>query len=213
MPGDRGPLALVIPAKSLDLAKSRLDAPAATRRAVALQLLRHSVRTALASEVVRSVSVVTADPLLAGVAAGLGARVVTEPIVGDLNRALRLGREQARRTIGAEAVGFLMADLPHLSAAALEATFHAYRQHRSTVFVPDIDGTGTTALIHSRRNRPTLHFGHASAAAHLGEGYVPVAHDQPDIRRDLDTVADATAAIGERPHAALAASTQAEPLY
>lgn len=186
-----GPLALTIPAKSLALAKSRLGMPAETRRTIALHLLEHTVHAALACASVGDLTVVTADAEIAVRARALGAVVIDEGTAGDLNRALRLGRERARSLPGIQAIGYLMADLPLVTDRDITAVFDDYRDAGAPVMVRDATGTGTTMLVHARDRCPPLRFGHRSASAHRQAGYIVVADHVSAIRADMDTQEDA----------------------
>jgi len=197
MPTMAGRLALIIPAKSLDLAKSRLGMPAEIRRTIALHLLDHTVRAALLCASVADIAVVTADPEIAAYSRALGAAVVDEGRAGNLNRALRLGRERARSLPGIEAIGYLMADLPLVTHGDITAVFDDYRHAGVPVIVRDAAGTGTTMLIHERNRRPPLHFGQRSASAHGRAGYVVVAEHVSAIRSDMDTMEDALMLLAE----------------
>ncbi|QXG76940.1 2-phospho-L-lactate guanylyltransferase [Modestobacter sp. L9-4] len=194
------PWSLVVPAKLLSRAKTRLapltarsgdDAPARHRELV-LAMLGDTVAAALASPAVAGVLVVTDDPGVGDLVRALGAR--TTPDVPDrgLNAALAHGAATARAA-GARAVAAMSSDLPALRAEELTAALAAVVGGRG--FVADADGTGTTLLC-AATGELDPRFGPGSAAAHAAGGAVPLAGDWPGLRRDVDTAADLDAAGG-----------------
>lgn len=193
-PADR--LAVVIPAKRLAEAKSRLQLPDPVRRDVARRLLSNTVAAAMGCRDVSSVTVVTSDPDLAAITIALGADVVPEPERAGLCAALDRGREHAlRATVGA--VGLLMADLPAVTADDLTVAHREFCSTRDPAMVRDLVGTGTTMVIHAPDEEPILHFGPDSAARHAAAGYRVIAEGLARLRHDLDTVADITAEVSE----------------
>jgi 2-phospho-L-lactate guanylyltransferase len=187
---------VVVPAKRLDVAKTRLrpltadrDDAGTAHRDLVLALLADTVAAAVASPVVGTVVVVTDDPAAADVVRALGALTVADEPDRGLNPALEHG---ARRAPGT-AVAALSSDLPALRpeelAAALEAAAGAARG-----FVPDAQGTGTT-LLTAVDTDLLPQFGPGSAEAHLTGGAVALAGPWPGLVRDVDTEADLRAAL------------------
>ncbi len=187
---------VVVPAKRLDVAKTRLrpltagrDDAAAAHRELVLALLADTVAAAIACPAVEAVVVVTDEPAAADVVRELGARTVPDEPDRGLNPAL----EHGARSVPGTAVAALSSDLPALRpgelAAALEAAAAVDRG-----FVVDAEGTGTTLLTAvGTQLRPR--FGAGSAAAHLAGGAVALAGPWPGLVRDVDTEADLTAAL------------------
>ncbi|WP_324273949.1 2-phospho-L-lactate guanylyltransferase [Blastococcus brunescens] len=193
----RAPWSVVVPAKRLDVAKTRLrpltaerhDAGAAHRELV-LALLADTVDAAIACSVVEAVVVVTDDPDATDVVRALGATTVADEPDRGLNPAL----EHGARTVPGPAVAALSSDLPALRpdelAAALDAAAGTAR-----AFVADAQGTGTTLLTAVGTDlRPR--FGPGSAEAHRTGGAVALAGSWPGLVRDVDTEADLRAALG-----------------
>jgi 2-phospho-L-lactate/phosphoenolpyruvate guanylyltransferase len=187
---------VVVPAKRLDVAKTRLrpltadldDAEAAHRELV-LALLADTVAAAVACPAVGAVVVVTDEPAAADVAAGLGARTVADEPDRGLNPALEHGARSAPGTTVAALSSDLPALRPHELAAALGAATGLDR-----AFVADAQGTGTTLLTAVGADlRPA--FGAGSAEAHLSGGAVPLTGSWPGLLRDVDTEADLRAAL------------------
>lgn len=193
-PADR--LAIVIPAKRLAEAKSRLDLPDPVRREVAQHLLSNTVATAMGCRDVSSVTVVTSDPVLAAITIALGADVVPEPERAGLCATLDRGREHALRS-RVDAIGLLMADLPAITAEDLTAVHREFRDTGGPAMVRDLVGTGTTTVIHPSDQQPSLLFGPDSAARHAAVGYRLIAEGLTRLRHDLDTVADITDEVSE----------------
>jgi 2-phospho-L-lactate guanylyltransferase len=186
---------VVVPAKRLDAAKTRLrpltaalDDGDAVHRELVLALLADTVSAAAACAAVDEVLVVTDDPAAAELVARLGARTVAdEP--GGLNPALEHGARRARAT----AVAALSSDLPALRPDELAAALLAAGE-LSRAFVADVHGTGTTLLTAVGTGlRP--HFGVASARAHRATGALPLHGGWPGLVHDVDTPADLRAAL------------------
>ncbi|MCW2847053.1 MAG: 2-phospho-L-lactate guanylyltransferase [Marmoricola sp.] len=179
-----------IPAKALSHAKSRLGLADAERRLVAKRLLHTTARTALGSDWVRSVLVVTADLELADIATAAGARVVPETAPGGLNAAVDLVRQAARFASPHGWVLTLVADLPYLTSAELDVLVVEALTAKRPVMVPDAQGVGTTCLLHpSDRPGPAL-FGPGSAHRHREAGYIPAGLSLVGLREDLDAAED-----------------------
>jgi len=186
--------AVVVPAKRLALAKTRLrpvtaDLGRAGHDELVLALLADTVAAAIACPVVGSVLVVTDDPAAGGVVRKLGAHVVPDAPDRGLNPALEHGASVA----GADALAALSSDLPALRPAELEAALRA-AESDTRCFVADAHGTGTTLL--TALGAPLdPRFGVESAAAHRASGAEALAGHWPGLLRDVDTGADLDAAI------------------
>jgi 2-phospho-L-lactate guanylyltransferase len=188
---------VVVPAKRLDVAKTRLrpltaerDDARAAHRELVLALLADTVAAAVACPVVGTVLVVTDEPAAADVVRALGAGTVADEPDSGLNAAL----EHGARSAPGPAVAALSSDLPALRpeelAAALDAATGASR-----AFVADAQGTGTT-LLTAVGTDLLPRFGPGSAEAHLSGGAVALAGGWPGLVRDVDTEADLRAALG-----------------
>jgi 2-phospho-L-lactate/phosphoenolpyruvate guanylyltransferase len=187
---------VVVPAKRLDVAKTRLrpltagrdDAEAAHRELV-LALLADTVAAAIACPAVGTVVVVTDEPAAADVVRGLGARTVPDEPDRGLNPAL----EHGARSAPGSAVAALSSDLPSLRPGELGAALEA-ASGPARGFVADAQGTGTTLLTAVGTDlRPA--FGPGSAEAHLAGGAVALTGPWPGLVRDVDTEADLRAAL------------------
>jgi 2-phospho-L-lactate guanylyltransferase len=162
--------ALVVPVKTLTLAKSRLTGFADdVRRDLASAFALDALAAALACPAVASVAVVTGEPDLA------------------LNRAL----SAAVRTQPAGPVAAMLGDLPCLVPGDLEQALASVQDNG---FVADSGGTGTTLVAVHDATSFTPHFGVGSRAAHLAAGLTEVTLAVPTLRRDVDTAEDLAAA-------------------
>jgi 2-phospho-L-lactate guanylyltransferase len=187
---------VVVPAKRLALAKTRLrpltadrdDAEAAHRELV-LALLADTVAAAVACPAVATVVVVTDDPAASAVVRELGARTVADEPDRGLNPAL----EHGARTAPGTAVAALSSDLPALRPEELTAALGAAAGW-PRAFVADAQGTGTT-LLTAMDTELLPRFGPGSAEAHLAGGAAALSGTWPGLRRDVDTEADLRAAL------------------
>ncbi|WP_273491568.1 2-phospho-L-lactate guanylyltransferase [Gordonia otitidis] len=149
---------------------------------------------------VGDVVVVTPDDRVRATAYGLAAQVVSESTdgTGGLNAAYALGASTARR-LWPERRWILMiqADLPAAEPQSLRQIVSAAAAQGESM-VTDRAGTGTSLLLRRASNSDAPCFGPDSAAAHRAAGIAeldPDHHLWPDIRTDVDTVSDLTAAI------------------
>lgn len=180
------PWTIVLPVKQLGAAKSRLEVPDPDVRAeLALAFALDTLAAVRASPLVAAVVVVSGEPRLREVA---GPGLVDDP-GGGLVPALLAGLAAA----GAGPVGLLLADLPGLRPAELDAALAAAGEH-ARAMVADADGTGTTLLTALRAADLDPRFGPGSRAAHEAAGHV-VLDAGPGLRRDVDTTADLAAVV------------------
>ena len=196
---------VVVPAKRLDVAKTRLRPVTAAVRGtpvahgeLVLGMLADTVEAALGCTAVDAVLVVTDDPAIDRLARRLGAVTASDEPAEGLNPALVHG---AARTVGP--VAALSSDLPalrpdELGAALAAAGAAAVRRPRA--FVPDASGRGTT-LLTAVGVLLDPHFGADSAAAHAAGGALRLRGNWPGLRQDVDTGEDlrAAAALGPGP--------------
>jgi 2-phospho-L-lactate/phosphoenolpyruvate guanylyltransferase len=180
---------VLIPAKSLPEAKSRLIGatadPAAHARLV-LAIRADTVAAAQAAESVARVVIVTDRPTAAG------AHPVVVQSRPGLNAALREGEAYAARHWPADGVAALVGDLPALRPAELADALALAAGH-ARAYVPDAPGTGTTLLtaLAGQKLRPA--FGPGSAAGHARAATALTAG--PGLRSDVDTADDLRAAV------------------
>ena len=201
---------LIIAVKRLVAAKSRLAAlfePEARERVV-LAMLIDTITAARDVAAVRSVTVVTPDPLASRAARDLGAAVVADPTGPDhpdpLNNAILAACGPVSKTTSNIIV--LQGDLPALQPGELsEALISAALYQRS--FVPDRQGTGTAALF-AFGVPLDPRFGTDSASRHRDSGAVELVGIWPGLRCDIDTPDDLAAAQALGVGAATAAAVR-----
>ncbi|MFC4949901.1 2-phospho-L-lactate guanylyltransferase [Pseudonocardia sp. GCM10023141] len=206
------PVDLVVPVKTLDVAKSRLRGaadggvgePGAHAR-LALALAHDTVAAVLAAESVRRLLVVCSDPVVAAELAALGVDVVPDGPVPGLNEAYAHGAAVLRARDGQATVGALQADLPALRPDELDAAIAEAVAGFGTApraFCADADRTGTTFLLAAAGVDLDPRFGTDSARRHEASGARRLSGDWPGLRRDVDTSDDLRDAgeIGLGPH-------------
>ena len=188
--------AVVVPVKPVRHAKSRLaplgDQP---RRSLVAAFASDTVSAALACASVGAVLVVTDDHVLAGALRDLGAHVVPDALVDDLNGSLVQGAAEAHRRWPDLRPVALCADLPALDPEELARALEVASAHRAA-FVADAAGDGTTMVAAASLQEFTPCFGPGSRDAHVAEGAHEVVEvDVPTLRRDVDTPADLVDAL------------------
>jgi 2-phospho-L-lactate guanylyltransferase len=154
-----------------------------------------TVAAASAAARVRAVLALVEDDADGAAVAQVGALVHRVAAVG-LNDSIAEGLTLPAVAEGA--VATLPADLPSLRSTELDAALLAAAGHPFAV-VPDRDGTGTTLLAASSRDRLFPRYGPGSLSAHVGAGAVLV--DVPadsGLRRDVDLPADLAGVTGPR---------------
>jgi 2-phospho-L-lactate guanylyltransferase len=191
--------ALLMPVKTLALAKSRLEVPQPDQRAPLMRAFAlDAITAATRSRAVAQVYVVTDEP-------GFevqGAIRLPDEGDGDLNRALHHASLRVRLLDPARGVAAMCADLPCLSPADLETGLAAGMTPRW--FVADASGAGTTLLAAGPGVDLDPHFGPGSARRHELSGAGPVRVEVPTLRMDVDTESDLEQArkLGVGPHTA-----------
>ncbi|WP_375501184.1 2-phospho-L-lactate guanylyltransferase [uncultured Jatrophihabitans sp.] len=185
------PWTVLIPAKSLPAAKSRLAPRAADAAGHArlVEAIRADTLSAARSATgVARVLLVVDRP---GEWAPVGAQVVVQRRDG-LNAALTDAAADARSSWPDDGVAALLGDLPALRPAELA---DALRQAADldAGYVPDAEGNGTTMLTAAPGRQLQPQFGAGSAAQHAAVARLIEAG--PGLRRDVDTADDLLAAV------------------
>lgn len=142
---------ILIPVKPLARAKRRLAAvlgPAA-REALVRDMLSRVLLAATGVGRARAIWLVTGDPDAAAIARRHGAGVLADP-GGGLNQAL----EAAAAARSGPAVAIVQADLPWLTALALDSFLGLVDRDGVAAIAPDQHGRGTSAL--AWRGRPGM---------------------------------------------------------
>jgi 2-phospho-L-lactate guanylyltransferase len=197
----------LVPIRGLETAKSRLggDLDAEERRDLVVDLLRRTLRATRDADGIAGTVVVTMDPAAAGIARDHRAIGLVERAPG-LNEAIEAARSVAVAR-GATTVLVLPADLPGISAAAVDTLLGAAGAAPSdnaglVALVTDQHGSGTNALLISPPGLIDPLFGtasrdlHRAAADAAGATFLEL--DGP-LTLDVDTPDDlvvAEAALG-----------------
>lgn len=175
---------VIIPVKTTQAAKTRLELSGTDRPQLALAIALDTIAAAASAEAVSEVVVVTSDSdVQAGVDQIDNARWIPDPGMG-LNGAARAGLERATN----DARVALLGDLPALRPSDLDrALLSASAEERS--FVPDVEETGSVFVAWRSPATFEPHFGSGSAEKHLEAGHVrlPIPATST-LRRDVDTL-------------------------
>jgi 2-phospho-L-lactate/phosphoenolpyruvate guanylyltransferase len=203
--GARPSYGVLVPVKPLAVAKSRLGRLGDdVRRDLAAAFAADTVVAVLACPRVATVLVVTDDHETARGLRSLGADVVPDG-TADLNGSLVQAAAELHRRSPTLRIAAVCADLPALRPDELAAALDAAPATGSS-FVPDGEGTGTTAVIAPTFADFRPAFGPGSRRQHLEAGLHEVDEvDVPSLRRDVDEPEDLAAALrlGVGPQTAL----------
>jgi 2-phospho-L-lactate/phosphoenolpyruvate guanylyltransferase len=192
---------LVVPVKPLTKAKSRLRGaadggigePRAHAR-LAMALARDTIEAVRGAAAVRTLLVVSSDPVVAAELGLFGVDVLPDGPVPGLNPAYERGAAALRDRDPDAVVAALQADLPALRPTELDdaigAALALFEAGARRAFVADADGTGTTLLLAAGGTALQPLFGVGSARAHAESGAYPLGGDWPGLRRDVDTADD-----------------------
>ncbi len=136
----------VVPVKGFARGKSRLGGvlSAGVRSAFARGLCEHVIATLTGVPAIAGTLVVTDDDEVAACAAPWGVSVMRDPEGATLAAAVDAGLAQVAGQ-GARAAFVCMADLPHLTAADVEAVVVQLADH-DVVLTPNLARDGTNAL-------------------------------------------------------------------
>jgi 2-phospho-L-lactate guanylyltransferase len=185
----------VVPVKCFTRAKSRLGEvlSEAARADLARALCDHALTVLASCPRVDGVVVATDCTLVERFAESRGALVVRDVTVGSLARIVDHALD-ALTVRGASAALVLMADLPLLTVADIDALVSAL-DRAPVVLAPDRGETGTNALALSPPDRLATCFGsEVSFSRHLARARsarIPVAvHRSEGLAFDLDSPAD-----------------------
>jgi len=182
---------VVVPFKGGDGAKSRFAGQEGLdRRRLSTAFLTDTLRAVRAARSVERVIVVSGEPELAQTLGELVDGVIPDPGTG-LNAAVAAGAAAAREQRSEAFVAVLVGDLPALLPddldAALRLAEDAARDGHPYAFVPDRDGTGTTAIMAAPGATVSSRFGPDSRRHHTEAGFTELAiQDGSSLRLDID---------------------------
>jgi 2-phospho-L-lactate guanylyltransferase len=210
-PTPRDRWTVIVPLKSSNRGKSRIDVDPALRRGLALAMAMDTVEAASSAGEVGGVLVVVENPEDGDRLTELAGVRVVRTATSGLNEAIADGLlGLGKAMVGPIAV--LPGDLPSLTADELDLALLAAGPHRRAV-VADKQGTGTTLLTAAPRNALRPHYGPGSLSQHVAAGAVaielPVASG---LRRDVDVAADLVGVTGARTLTLLIAAGLVPPL-
>lgn len=203
---------VLIPAKSLPRAKSRLLRAAADADAHAR--LVHAIRddTVTAAQAAANVARVVIVTDRADTGGSHDAEHVLVQSTPGLNPALQEAATIAAARWPADGVAALVGDLPALRPDELAAALDQAAGH-PRAYVADAQGTGTTLLTAGPHTALEPAFGAGSAARHAASAVALAAG--PGLRHDVDTGEDlhaaATHGLGPRTRAVMPATRDREP--
>jgi 2-phospho-L-lactate guanylyltransferase len=188
---------VVVPAKPLATAKSRLaDAAGSRRPELALAMLLDTLEATLRADQVLAVLVITDDASIAAAASDLGAVVVADVPGEGLNAAFRYGIEVAAARYPGTGVALLAGDLPALRSQELEAALAVAASSAGMVAVADREEVGTVLLASRSAAQLRPAFGVGSFARHRALDAGALELDGLDgLRCDVDDAAGLRAAI------------------
>lgn len=190
-----GPWCAVVPVRGFAGAKQRLRIalPECAVDELARRLAERTLALLGSLPEIASIVVVT-DEREALLPARPGLRVVREERPSGLNAAVRLGLRIARTAAEEAGAGpaqktlVMHADLPLLTAPELRAALTALEDLGRSAFVPDAEGSGTTALAYFCGDGRPPRFGEGSALRHRSAGFARLALPRSHgLRADLDT--------------------------
>jgi 2-phospho-L-lactate guanylyltransferase len=182
---------VVVPFKGGDGAKSRFaDAAGIDRRRLSFAFLTDTLRAVRRARSVDRVLAVSGEADLGPALGDLVDAVVPDPGMG-LNAAVAAGVSAVRERWPESFVAVLVGDLPALRGDdlddALRLAVDAARGGHPYAFVPDHDGTGTTAITAAPGAAVSTRFGADSRLRHADAGFheLAVPHDST-LHLDVD---------------------------
>jgi len=157
----------VMPVKSFDMAKSRLEGvlTLSQRRELAQSLMRNALRALVDCDCFERLIVISRDEAVLGFATELGAEAMREEGPPDLNEALRSVRNVAIEG-GAASLLVLFSDLPNVTVEDIRALVEASTRC-NVVIGPDRRVEGTNALLLRPPDAIDYAFGNQSFEKHL----------------------------------------------
>jgi len=186
---------LLIPVKSLEAGKSRLDGALkpAYRRRLNEFFLRHILRTASNFPGCDRTVVISGCGDVLRIAEAYGAKPIHQRPENGLNSAVAQGVAALRR-IGAKNILLIACDEPLVRPVDLRNVVRRGARPGSIVINPDKHGTGTNALYLPSNAPIRFQFGEDSLLKHVREalrnGLAPHVCFNERIALDIDTLAD-----------------------
>jgi len=157
---------VLIAAKQLEFAKTRLAMPAGERRALAEAMFRDVLSAAMSAEAPDQVALVSSDHELLAMARAAGAMTIDERFPRGLNAAVRLGTE-ALIAEGAKTVCVVLSDIPLVTGADIDAMFAATHDEQGVALAPSRELSGTNMIARRPPDVIATRFGRHSLMRHL----------------------------------------------
>lgn len=190
-------VAVLIPVKPLSRAKSRLrydigdDAPS-----LVVAMMLDVVAACRSCSAVTRTIVVTDDPGAAEACRQVGAEVLPDGTDEGLNTALTTACRTVHASNPQTLIIYQPADCPAVAGADFAALAAAASGSVGPVFVPDIRGTGTTAVALPPGVARSPHYGPDSRQAHLAAGWSELmGPGWRRMRHDIDRLQDLRQAL------------------
>jgi 2-phospho-L-lactate/phosphoenolpyruvate guanylyltransferase len=184
----------VIPVKAAGLAKQRLAnaLSARLRKDLALAMFEDVLDAVAAAPQLNGVAVVTADPIVAGIAQRAGAEVWSDGAHDGHTAAVTA----AARRLAANGFSMLTipGDVPLVSTIDISRVIAAHPAAPSFTIVPAWDELGSNTIVCSPADAVPLRFGPDSYFPHLAAaraiGLTPIVVRNEAIARDIDEPSD-----------------------
>lgn len=183
-----------LPVKTLDGAKQRLSAALSPmQRQELMRAMLRDVLRAVAAAPIAGIVVNTADPRVAAIAAGFGARVVSlDAEAGHTAAVAAMARLLARE--GRDGLLTMPGDIPAVTTREIAGLIAAHGEAPAISIVPAHDARGSNAILCSPPDVLAFAFGDDSFAPHVqaarAGGITPAILQATGIGMDVDHPAD-----------------------
>lgn len=161
-------LSVIIPVKSLDVAKSRLSSvlTPADRAELAEVMLRQVLRVVAQVRGIDRIVIITRDVAVLAIGRAVGVDTLRESASSDLNRALTAATRAVMQQ-GAKATLILPADIPFITTLDVQHLIQLGDADNTVVIAPDDQRSGTNALLVRPAGLFAYAYGHDSFNAHI----------------------------------------------
>lgn len=193
---------VLVPAKPLRSAKTRLALPDGDRAELAAAMLRDTIRAVRGGKSVSATHLITVDAQVGMLARSEHVAAWTVEGAEGLNNELEQAALRIVQTGSRDGIAVVLGDLPCLTARVFSELLAVAPSDRQS-FLTDVTGTGTTMLMAPPGIRLTPAFEGASTARHSAVAEsIPAASRWRAAQRDVDTLEDLCQAInlGVGPH-------------
>jgi len=185
----------IVPIKPFEFAKARL-APVldpGQRRDLMRAMATDVLESLAATPGIERIIVVSREPEVTALAAGVGASVLLEEEGCGLNAAVAQGAQMAMEA-GTAGILIVHADLPLATSEAFSAVLEAHADSPAVTVVADAERQGSNCLACSPPDIIAFLFGRGSCPAHVAaartKGIDAVVINSPTLSLDVDCPAD-----------------------